>query len=233
MFTLADVTRIAALTFLTVGSAVEPTIVNAATVAFVSPDSASASNSDLIGAPSTNLINRSGIAVNTITLENIESTIHSYDGVSATGWRGSAFAMPITIVFGFDTPQQVGYLGLWQWVENEQGVGNFSVSFWDGPAGTGNPIGSEFLGTLDIGSGGIIPQNGRAFDVGARAAVHSVSMKILSVAVPINTYVHFGEFMIAPSIPEPSVNWLFVAAMPLLLFVARRRRHTEAFTANL
>ena len=185
-----------------------PKPVSAAPITFFSPDSATATNTNLAGASPTNLINLSGISSTPVTLDNIGTILHS-DGINEHIWRGSASALPITLTFDFNSSQRIDYVGLWQGYDVDQGTRDFSLTFWDGPSGTGNQIGSLYSATLDTGAGGdnSIPLNGRAFDVGTRTGVDSVTMEILSIAHPTNPHVHLGEFMVA-AVPVPAAVWL-------------------------
>ena len=209
-----------------------------AVVTFFSPDTATATNTNLAGTSPTNLINRSGLSSTPVTLDNIGTTLHldalnlGNDGLKIL-WRGSAAALPITFTFDFNTSQRIGFVGLWQGYSVDQGVGNFDLTFWDGPSGTGNAIGSVYSDVLDTGAGGSIPLNGRAFDVGTRLGVESITMDILSIALPLNVHVHFGEFMVAAApVPVPSSFALLVGALTLCGYAVSRNGRKEIGTGN-
>ena len=179
---------------------------------FVSPDNASATNTNLAGAAPEHLIDRSGIGAVTVTLDNIGSILHGDSGPQGEKsevWRGSSNALPITLTFDFDSPRRIDYVGLWQALSLREGTGAFNLRFWDGPGGSGNQIGGTFMEVLDTGAGGdnSILINGRAFDVGLRAAVNSVTMEITSVAHEVFPNVHLGEVMVAAlSIPDSGLE---------------------------
>ena len=202
-----------------------------AVVTFFSPDTATATNTNLAGTSPTNLINRSGLSSTPVTLDNIGTILHS-DGTDEI-WRGSAAALPITFTFDFNTSQQIDFVGLWQGYSVDQGVGNFNLTFWDGPSGTGNAIGSVYSDVLDTGAGGSIAVNGRAFGVGTRLGVDSITMDILSIALPLNVHVHFGEFMVAAApVPVPSSFALLVGALTLCGYAVSRNGRKEIGTGN-
>lgn len=152
-------------------------LVSAAPITFFSPDSATATNTNLGIASPTHLINLSGLSSIPVTLDNIGTILHSEDDFA--GWRGGATALPITLTFDFNSSQRIDYIGLWQWTQSREGTRDFQLTFWDGPSGTGNQIGSLYSAILDTGAGGdnSIPLNGRAFDVGIRTGVDSVTME--------------------------------------------------------
>ena len=202
-----------------------------AVVTFFSPDTATATNTNLAGTSPTNLINRSGLSSTPVTLDNIGTILHS-DGTDEI-WRGSAGALPITFTFDFNTSQRIDFVGLWQGYGVDQGVGNFNLTFWDGPSGTGNAIGIVYSDVLDTGAGGTIAVNGRAFDVGTRLGVDSITMDILSIALPLNVHVHFGEFMVAAApVPVPPSFALLVGALTLCGYAVSRNGRKEIGTGN-
>jgi len=177
---------------------------------FFSPDSASATNTNIPGGGVDNLINLTGLSSPVVTLDNIETVLHS-DGINEHIWRGSSTALPITLTFNFNSSQRIDYIGLWQGGDNREGTRDFNLTFWDGPNGSGTQIGSIYADVLDTGLGGnnSIPLHGRVFDIGTRSEVRSITMEIVSVAHLVNPHVHLGEFMVADAanvldIPEPS-----------------------------
>lgn len=196
-------------------------------VIFYSPDSATASNTNHSSFSPSHLIDGSGLSSSSVTLSNI-GTINHNDGQNAEIWRGAAAALPITLTFNFVNPQQLQYVGLWQGVDFDQGVRDFTLRFFDNQGASGSQIGGAFSSVLDTGSGGqgSISLAGRSFDVGPRNAVESFTMEITSVAVPLST-VHLGEVMVASSaaVPEPSTcAFLGLGAFGIMCARYRRRK---------
>ena len=196
---------------------------------FFSPDSAAASNTNATGT-ATNLIDGTGLPVTPGTLANIGSIAHS-DGITLEVWRGDLSAIPITLTFDFVSPTDISLVGLWQGFGDREGTGNFQLRFWDGAGGMGSEIGSVYSDELDpdatydgmsTGSNQI-SLFGRAFDVGQRDDVSSMTMLITSIAVPFSPFVHLGEVKVA--VPEPSTYVaLFGLAITGLCFRQRRKR---------
>ena len=200
---------------------------DASSVDFFSPDSVTSTNTDqpVASVLVTNLIDGSGLSAAPVTLDNIGTVFHS-NAVATDLWRGSSNAMPITITFNFDIAQALGYVGLWQSFDNREGVGAFTLSFFDEANGAGNQVGGAFAGILDDVNGGpnSISLAGRAFDVGTRAGVRSVTMEITSIAVPGNPFVHMGEFMVAPAaVPVPPALLMLTSGLAALGFSRRRK----------
>lgn len=193
-----------------------------ASVLFYSPNTASATNTNLAGTSPENLIDGSGLSSTPITLDNIGTISHSA-GPNDTIWRGSTTTppLPVVLTFGFNSAQTIQYVGFWQGIQLREGINAYTLTFFDGVNGTGNVIGSSFSGGLYFGNGSpnSISLLGTAVDVGERVNVRSFTMQIDSYAVPLNPHVHFGEVMVA--VPEPSTTFLFLGTAGLL---ALRRR---------
>jgi len=207
-------------------------------VVFFSPTAVTATNTSVPTATAIaagNLIDLSGLSNPVVTLANIGSVVHS-DGVPTDGWRGDESALPITLTFDFAGLVDVEYVGLWQYFSDREGTAGFSLTFFDGAAGTGNAIGGVYNAILDpVGiAQGTIPLNGRSFDVGLRSGVQSIAMQINTIAREVNPFVHLGEFMVgATPIPEPDTAAMMALALTLAGTAFTRRRPEHGARAPL
>lgn len=200
---------------------------NASIITFFSPDAVIASNTSKPTGENVhenNLIDGSGLSSEVITIDNIDSVLHS-NGVPDDIWRGSTSALPISLTFSFNEAQRIDYVGLWQGFQNREGTGDFSLTFFEGINGTGNVIGDNFYAELsDVnGARDSISLAGNAFDVDSRIGVRSMTMTITSVAVTGNPFVHLGEVMVATDIPEPSSVMLFLFGAVFIYAGSKRR----------
>jgi PEP-CTERM motif len=195
----------------------------ASAITFFSPDSALASSTSTF--PVSQLVDQSGLSTTPVTLDNIGSVAHS-NGIALDLWRGNAAAMPIELTFNFASSVDIAVVGLWQGFDNREGVAAFTLTFWTGPGGSGQTVGTDFdaiLDSVDVGFGNV-SLLGRSFVVGTRQDVSSMVMKITSIAQPLNPFVHLGEVMVASAVPEPATFGLMSIGFVGACWAARRRR---------
>jgi PEP-CTERM motif len=195
----------------------------ATAVTFFSPDLALASSTSTF--PVSQLIDQSGLNATPVTLDNIGGVAHS-NGIASDLWRGNAAAIPIELTFDFGSSVDIAVVGLWQGFDNREGVAAFTLTFWTGPTGSGQMVGTNFdaiLDSEDVGFGNV-SLLGRSFVVGTRQDVSSMVMKITSIAQPLNPFVHLGEVMVASAVPEPATFGLMSIGIVGACWAARRRR---------